>query len=195
VVDPVFWTLDLGAPTSVEALAPEGYNPATQGETFPAGNVIRFSFPAKGNRASVSLTWYDGNQKPPRPADFDADDKFPDIGALVVGDRAKILYGSHGATAPRIIPDSGNEKFKRSPQRYARSPGHQKEWIAACKERKASGSDFSYGGPLTEVALLGVIAMRFKGRKLEWDSAQMKFTNCPEANTYLKPQFRKGWEI
>ena len=195
VVDPVFWTLDLGAPTTIEALEPGDYDPAKQGETFPAGNVIRYSFPAKGNRAAVTLTWYDGSQKPPRPPELEPDEKLPDIGALVVGDKAKILYGSHGATAPRIIPDEGTEKFKRSPQRYARSPGHQKEWIAACKARKPAGSDFSYGGPLTELALLGVIAMRFKGQKLAWDSARMKFTNCSEANAYLKPPFRKGWGL
>ena len=195
VVDPVFWTLDLGAPTTIEALEPGNYNPATQGETFPAGNVIRYSFPAKGNRAAVALTWYDGPQKPPRPPELEPDEKLPDIGALVVGDKAKILYGSHGATAPRIIPDEGTEKFKRSPQRYARSPGHQKEWIEACKARKPAGSDFSYGGPLTEVALLGVIAMRFKGQKLQWDGPRMKFTNCSEANAYLKPSFRKGWGV
>jgi len=195
VVDPVFWTLDLGAPTTVEALAPDDYNPSTQGETFPAGNKIRFEFPAKGNRQSVTLTWYDGAQRPERPADFEADDKLPDIGALVIGDKAKIMYGSHGATAPRIIPDPGGDKFKRNPQRYPRSPGHQKEWIAACKARKHAGSDFSYGGALTEVALLGVIAMRFKGQKLQWDGAGMKFTNNAAANAYLKPTFRKGWEV
>jgi predicted dehydrogenase len=195
VVDPVFWTLDLGAPTTIEALEPQNYDPVKQGETFPAGNVIRYSFPAKGSRAAVTLTWYDGAQRPPRPPELEPDEKLPDIGALVVGDKAKILYGSHGATAPRIIPDEGTEKFKRTPQRYARSPGHQKEWIEACKARKPAGSDFSYGGPLTEVALLGVIAMRFKGQKLEWNSARMKFTNCSQANAYLKPAFRKGWGL
>jgi predicted dehydrogenase len=195
VVDPVFWTLDLGAPSTVEALEPGNYDPATQGETFPAGNVIRYSFPAKGTRAAVTLTWYDGRRQPPRPPELEPDEKLPDIGALVVGDKAKILYGSHGATAPRIIPDEGTEKFKRSPQRYARSPGHQKEWIEACKARKPAGSDFSYGGPLTEVALLGIVAMRFRGQKLEWNGAAMKFGNCPEANTYLKPAFRGGWSL
>jgi predicted dehydrogenase len=195
VVDPVFWTLDLGAPTTIEALEPQNYDPVKQGETFPAGNVIRYSFPAKGSRAAVILTWYDGSQRPPRPPELEADEKLPDIGALVVGDKAKILYGSHGATAPRIIPDEGTEKFKRSPQRYPRSPGHQKEWIEACKARKPAGSDFSYGGPLTELALLGVIAMRFKGQKLNWDSPKMKFTNCSAANAYIKPAFRKGWGL
>ena len=136
-----------------------------------------------------------GHRNRQRPAEFDADDKLPDIGALVVGDKGKILYGSHGATAPQILPDPQSQKFQRQPQRYPRSPGHQKEWIEACKARKPAGSDFSYGGPLTEVALLGVIAMRYKGRKLEWDSAGMKFTNISEANAYLKPSFRDGWSV
>ena len=195
VVDPVFWTLDLGAPATIEALEPRNYDPAKQGETFPAGNVIRYGFPAKGNRAAVTLTWYDGPQKPPRPPELEADEKLPDIGALVVGDRAKIMYGSHGATAPQILPDPGTEKFKRKVQRHPLSPGHQKEWIAACKAGQPAGSDFSYGGPLTEVALLGVIAMRFRGRKLEWDGPGMRFTNCHEANAFLKPSFRDGWGL
>jgi predicted dehydrogenase len=195
VVDPVFWTLDLGAPTTIEALEPGDYDPVKQGEIFPAGNVIRYSFPAKGNRPAVTLTWYDGDQKPPRPPELEPDEKLPDTGAMVVGDKAKILYGSHGATAPRIIPDEGTEKFKRAPERYPRSPGQQKEWIAACKVRKPAGSDFSYGGPLTEIALLGVIAMRFRGQKLEWNSTAMKFTNCTGANAWLKPEFRPGWGL
>ena len=195
VVDPVFWTLDLGAPATIEALEPGNYDPAKQGETFPAGNVIHYGFPAKGNRAAVTLTWYDGAQKPPRPPELEADEKLPDIGALVVGDRAKIVYGSHGATAPQILPEPGNGKFKRKVQRYPRSPGHQKEWIAACKAGRPAGSDFSYGGPLTEVALLGVIAMRFRGQKLEWDGPGMRFTNCPAANACLKPSFREGWGL
>lgn len=195
VVDPVFWTLDLQAPTTIEALEPKDYDPAKHGETFPAGNVIKFEFPAKGGRPGVTLVWYDGAQKPPRPAEFTAEDKLPDIGAIVVGDKGKIRYGSHGASAPEIFPEADPQKFQRKPTHYKLSPGHQKEWIEACKAGTRAGSDFSYGGPLTEVALLGVIAMRFRGKKLEWDSAGMKFTNCPEANAFLEPNFRKGWSI
>ena len=114
VVDPVFWTLDLGAPATIEALEPRNYDPARQGETF-RGNVIRYGFPAKGNRAAVTLTWYDGPQKPPRPPELEADEKLPDIGALVVGDRAKIMYGSHGATARRFFQIRDREVQAKSP--------------------------------------------------------------------------------
>jgi hypothetical protein len=195
VVDPVFWTLNLGAPTTIEAVEPANYDPVKQGETFPAGNVIKYSFPPHGTRPEVSLTWYDGPQRPPRPAELEPDEKLPDIGALVIGDKAKIMYGSHGASAPQILPEPATQQFERKPKRYAKSPGHQKEWIDACKARKLAGSDFSYGGPLTEVALLGVIAMRFRGKKLEWNAAKMKFTNCSDANAFLNPPHRKGWGL
>jgi len=195
VIDPVFWTLDLGAPTHIQAVVTKDYDPTKHSETFPAGNEIRFDFAAKGNRPAVKVIWYDGPQRPPRPAELDADEKLPDIGAVVVGDQGKIIYGSHGAGGLRIVPDNKMEGFKTKPQRLATSPGHHKEWIAACKSGKPAGSDFSYGGPLTEIALLGTIAMQFKGRKLEWDSQGMKFANVPEANDYLKPTFREGWSL
>lgn len=195
VVDPVFWTLDLGAPTHLEALETKDYDLALHAATFPTGSKIRYHFPAKGNRPAVTLTWYDGSQRPPQPEEFDKDERLPGTGALVVGDKGKILYGSHGAGNLRLIPDSRMEGRKKTPQRIPRSPGHQKEWIAACKGGEAPGSTFGYGGPLTELALLGIIAMRFKGRKLEWDGAEGKFLNCPEANAFLKPSFRPGWSL
>lgn len=195
VVDPVFWTLDLGAPTYVEALETRDYDPKKHAETFPAGSVIRYQFPAKGSRPPVILTWYDGPQTPPRPEELDPDEKLPGTGALVVGEKGKIVYGSHGANGLRIIPEGKKDGLKTSPQRLPKSPGHHKEWIEACKGGKPSESNFNYGGPLTEVALLGIIAMQFKGQKLEWDSAHMRFANNPEANQYLKPKFREGWSL
>ncbi len=87
------------------------------------------------------------------------------------------------------------EGHEKHPKRLPNSPGHHKEWIEDCKAGKQAGSNFKYGGPLTELALLGIIAMRFKGRRLEWDSAQMKFSNCPEAAPFLKPSFREGWSL
>jgi len=68
--------------------------------------------------------------------------------------------------------------------------------VQAVRERRHAGSDFAlYGGPLTELALLGVIGLRMPGRKLTWDARNMKFTDCPEANQYLKPAFRNGWTL
>jgi predicted dehydrogenase len=194
LVDPVFWTLDLGAPTTIEADTGD-YDPEKQGDTFPSASVVRYEFPAKGSRPAVKLFWYDGAKTPARPEEFGPDDKLPTIGAMVIGDKGKIVYGSHGARDLRLLSKDAMAAASKQPQRYAKSPGHYKEWIECCKSGKPAGSHFDYGGPLTQVALLGVIAIRCKGEKLHWDGAKMKFSNSSRANGLFKPAFRKGWKL
>jgi predicted dehydrogenase len=194
VVDPVFWTLDLGAPTSVEAETGD-YDPGRHGETFPKSSIIRYEFPVRGSRPAVKLTWYDGSARPEIPEEITEKEKFPDIGALVIGEKGKIIYGSHGAGRPTILNAAQMAEAPKEPRRHAKSPDHYKEWVQCCKTGKRAGSDFSYGGPLTEIALLGLIAIRSKGQKLQWDSEAMRFTNSPEANAWLKPEFREGWTL
>jgi hypothetical protein len=194
VIDPVFWALDLGAPTHIEAETFE-YNPRLHFETFPSSTIIRYDFPARGNRPPVRVTWFDGQQRPPRPEELEEGVKVPGIGAFVIGDKGKIMYGSHGAGGLQIIPSDKMAEYKaRQPAKsIPRSPGHHKEWVQACKEGKTAGSNFNYGGPLTEIALLGIIAIRMSGTRLEWDSANMRFVNSSEANQYLSKSYRDGW--
>lgn len=194
VVDPVFWTLGLGAPASVQAETP-GYDPDKHGETFPKASIVRYEFPARGPRPAVKLTWYDGDARPQIPAEITQKEQFPEIGALVIGDKGKIIYGSHGAGRPTILNPEQMAEAPKQPKRLAKSPGHYKEWLECCKTGKRAGSDFSYGGPLTEIALVGLIAIRSKGQKLEWNSQEGKFTNSSEANRWLKPEFRSGWTL
>lgn len=194
VVDPVFWALDLGAPSTIEAETGD-YDPEKHGATFPRASTVRYEFPARGQRPAVTLVWRDGANKPPRPDEMGADEAIPGIGAIVIGDKGKIIYGSHGAGRPRVLDDNVMAEVKKQPQRYAKSPGHYQEWIDSCKAGTQAGSHFGYGGPLTEIALLGVIAMQCKGEKLKWDSKAMKFTNSRRANGYLKPEFRRGWKL
>lgn len=74
------------------------------------------------------------------------------------------------------------------------SSGHYQEWIETCKGGKPAGCNFDFAGPLTEVVLLGNIAIR-TGKKLYWDGPNMKITNVPQANDYLHYEYRKGWTI
>ena len=194
VVDPVFWTLDLGAPTTIEAETGD-YDPIKHADTFPKASIVRYEFPARGARPAVKLTWYDGTQRPARPEELEKGKELPSIGALVEGDKGKILYGSHGAAGLRILPESRRLEYKEPAHTIPKSPGHHKEWIDACKGGKPAGSNFDYGGPLAEIALLGIIAIRMKGKKLKWDSKSVKFTNCDEANALLNPPYRKGWSL
>lgn len=194
VVDPVFWALDLGAPSTITARVKD-YDVKTQGDSFPKGEVITYEFPAKGNRGPVTLHWYSGNEPIPRPPELEADEKDIGTGAAVIGDKGTIIYGSHGAGQVRLIPQAKMDAFQRPPARLPRGKNHHQDWLDAIKKGGKAGSDFSYGGPLTEIAMLGVIAIKLAGTKLEWDAAQVRFTNSKAANELLNPPYREGWSL
>ncbi|MDP7638589.1 MAG: Gfo/Idh/MocA family oxidoreductase [Candidatus Hydrogenedentes bacterium] len=212
VVDPVFWALDLGAPSSVFAEA-EGFDSESQIETFPQSSKIRFEFPERGELPPVTMTWYDGDKyAPPRPEELEDGEEFipttewagrGPIGALVVGDKGKITYGSHGAAYWRIIPESkmngykGDRTVKADPldRSLPSNVSHHQEFLQACKGYKPAGANFDYGGPLTEIAMLGNIAHHMPGTKLEWDAKHMMFPSHPEANQYLHYAYRDGWTL
>lgn len=194
VVDPVFWALDLGAPTSVVAQV-KAYDPRTQGDAFPKGEVITYQFPAKGDRGPITMHWYSGTEKIPRPAELDADDKGVDTGAVVIGDKGTIVYGSHGAGGVRLIPASRMDAFQKPPKTLPRRLEHHDDWVRAIRSGTKAGSDFAYGGPLTELAMLGVIAIKFPSQKLEWDTEAVRFRNFAEANAWVNPPYRAGWTL
>jgi predicted dehydrogenase len=194
VVDPVFWALDLGAPITIQAKV-NNYDFKTQGDAYPKGEIITYEFPAKGKRGPVTMYWYSGTEKLLRPPEMDSDEKTIDTGAVVVGDQGTIVYGSHGAGHVRIIPEAKMDAYKRPAKTIPRVREHHKDWLQAIRNGTKAGSDFSYGGPLTEIALLGVIAIKMAGTKLEWDPKRMRFRNCREANQYLNPPPRKGWAL
>jgi hypothetical protein len=85
--------------------------------------------------------------------------------------------------------------YKKPPELIERSPGHFKDWIRACKGGPAACSNFTIAGPYTEWMLLGAICWRFPNEKLLWDAKAMRFTNNEKANAFIKPIFRKGWEL
>ncbi len=194
VVDPVFWALDLGAPSTVVAQVKD-YDPKTQGDAFPKGDIITFDFPAKGERGPITLVWHSGTERIPRAKELEPERKGVDTGAYVYGDQGVIMYGSHGAGGVRIIPEEKMKEYKRPEQKIPRVPGHHQDWLRAIREGGTAGSDFSYGGPLTELAMLGIIALKLPGTKLAWDAAAMRFTNCDEANRYIDPPYRQGWTL
>lgn len=84
--------------------------------------------------------------------------------------------------------------YERPARTIPRSIGHYREWLEACKGGQKAGANFDYGGPLTEVVLLGNVAIR-TGKKLDWDGPNMKVTNVPEANEYLHRPYCGGWSL
>jgi hypothetical protein len=158
--------------------------------------LVTFRFPARDGFPPLKVTWYDGGLLPPRPEELEPDRQMgtPWGGALYVGTKGTIMTGTHGASGIRIIPEEKMQEYERPPKTLPRSIGHHQEWIQACKGGEPAGSHFDYGGPLTEIVLLGVIAIRMN-QKLYWDTVNSRFTNSEEANQYLDKTYRKGWEV
>jgi predicted dehydrogenase len=195
VLDPAFWALDLGAPSTVKAEKVVNYDREKHALTFPRDFVLRYEFAAKDKRGPVTLYWYGGSERIPRVEGMDPDARPPGPGAIVLGDKGGIMHQSHGAGGAKLFPEEKFEDYKQPPQKLPRVEGHHQDWLAAIRNGTRAGSDWSYGGPLTEIGLLGVIALRFPGQGLQWDGPGMRFTNNDEATKLLTPRYREGWRL
>ncbi len=188
--DTIFRVLKLGPPESVEASSTKTFK-----DTFPLASMIYFHFSARGELPPVKLTWYDGRLRPPRPPELEADREMGQgsEGLLFIGDRGIIMCGFHGEN-PRLIPESKMKDFEQPPKSLLRSAGNNREWIDACKGGPKGGANFEFEGPITEAVLLGNVALR-AGKKIYWDSANMKVPNMAEAQQYVHAEYRQGWSL
>jgi predicted dehydrogenase len=201
ILDPSFWALDLGAPESIQATTSH-WKPEVSSETFPRVSIVRFKFPARGKRPPVSLTWSDGRLLPPVPECFEPGRKFTKSGsgALLIGEKGAIMHDSHGADGLQIIPEVQMQEYKtRLPKekypRIEKGVRHEQDWLKACKGERPCCSPFEYGAALTEMALLGMIAIRQPNELLKWDTKALKFTNNEKANELLHIDYRDGWKL
>ena len=211
-----FRALKLGYPSSIELLGHSELNR----ETFPKTSKINFKFPEREGLAPVDFYWYDGNPsdmsvKPFRPdADITANiaakfERVPTSGCLLIGDKGEIFspddYGARFfvklKSDAELIRSTDHEATKAIPTSIPRNEfqgdtdtRHHLEWIAACKGQGTCYSDFSIAAKLTEIILLGCIALRV-GKKLDWDGPNMRATNAPEAALFVKRNNRKGWSL
>ncbi len=191
-IAPAFSALKLGAPTSVHASSTPVFS-----ETLPMASVVHYEFPARGKMPPVTLHWYDGGLVPARPRELeDSYELDREDGLIFVGDRGTILVEGWGGEKPRLIPDSKMKSFKQPKKTLPRSIGHHKEWLEACKGKGTPRSNFpDFAGPLTEAVLLGTVSVRLGGKKLYWDSANLKVSNSDEATALLHYHYRQGWKL
>jgi len=187
-MDPAFFALDLGYPEWTEARCAWGDH-----NKRPYASMVYYQFPARGSMPPVKMVWYSGI-KPPRPDDLEPGRDLVDgndNGILFIGDKGKIVCPGWAGN-PRIIPESKMTEYTLPPKTLPRVGGIYRDWINACKNGKKASADFEYSGPLTEVILMGTIAIR-TGEKLYWDGPNMKATNYPEAEEYIRPEYHNGW--
>ncbi len=189
-LDPVVWALKLGHPTSIEATSLD-----LNSDIHPIASVVTYQFPARGDLPPVKLTWYEG-VRAPRPPELEDGRRLGHVegGSLFKGAQGKLVAGVCGED-PRLIPESRMKAYKLPPKTLPRVEGsHEQDWVRACKAGKQAGADFEYSGLLTEICLLGNIAKRMDAR-IEWDGPNMKVTNLPEANKYVRTTYREGWTL
>lgn len=186
-MDAAFWALDLGAPTSVEAKTSEQY-----GDTAPAWSDVTYEFPATESRPAIKVFWHDGKRKPKRPDELEEGRELDEGigGQLFYGDNGVIMADTY-CKSPRIIPETSMRAFMPNapPRTIPSSPGLMKEFILACKGEGTPGANFDFSGPLTEMVLLGNLAVRTRSR-IKWDSKNMR-TDSKEADQYLTKTYRE----
>lgn len=183
------WALDLHDPLTVEARTAGNTDPAMA----PHGSTIYYQFGPRGNRPAVKMFWYDGGLGPARPEGFPDDEPFPKRSVLFVGDKGVMLCGGAGGK-PRLLPDSRMDSYQRPAPKIPRVKTHHGNWLDGCKGAVVPCSNFEYAARLTEITLLGLVAIR-TGKKLQWDAPNLKVTNAPEADVILQGQYRPGWEV
>ncbi len=192
-LDTVFWALNLGAPTSVEV---KSSSPLFK-ETAPLWSIIELQFPARKRLPAVKMRWYDGGKQP--PADFFHGEKIPTNGSLAIGSKGTLFTREwHGGETEKdmflLLPKKDFAGYQAPEPTLPRPADHHQEWIHACKTGAATGSNFGYASVITEALLLGNVALRV-GKRIEWDAKRMKAKGCPEADPYIRPEFRAGWQL
>jgi len=190
MIDMAYWGLDLKLPTTCKAEGTE-FNP----DTCPLWLTAEWDHPANDWRPAVKVYWYDGGKKPGMPSKiFDREALFK--GALFKGDKGWLLadYNLRVLMPRQRVSDMTHYTSPKPEDLIPPSLGHHQEWIVACKTGKPTTCNFDYSGALIEHNLLALVAYRV-GKNLEYDSANMKVTNCPEAEQYIRKTYRRGWVL
>jgi predicted dehydrogenase len=207
IMDPMVWALKLKYPISVEGNISTywgGFWEYTEpkNEMYPRSTIVRYQFPEREEEdmPPVTVTWWDGGMMPPRPPQLEDGRRLGDEdgGLLFIGEDGIIMAGCYGKN-PRLIPEPEMKDFDRPDPSIDRIPegiaGHEQDWVRACKGGKPASSNFDFSGPLSEMVLMGNLAVRFPYTKLYWDGENMRVTNHEAANAYVKRPYREGWSL
>jgi len=197
---PVFTALDLDVPCSAEAWATHTCSivdhvsrPAKNDFSYPTACTIRFTFAAREAMPEFDLFWYDGGIKPRLSSEVEAHHvEMPREGILFVGNGGTIMAGFHGQN-PRLFAKGKSEALTLKERQRARG-GRHALWLKAVQGGEPSPGSFLNVGPITDAVNLGTVALR-AGKKVLFDSENLKITNDAHANKYLYCDYRKGWEL
>jgi Oxidoreductase family, C-terminal alpha/beta domain/Oxidoreductase family, NAD-binding Rossmann fold len=202
---PMFLTLGINtAPLSAEAygtttraVVDQVSKDVVNDVAFPYSSIVRFKFPKQETLPPFDLFWYDGGMKPPNPDELEVDGKtLPQEGMMFVGDKGKILGGFRNED-PVLLPESAMKNYlagKEQQKEPRQLGGNNDIWIDAFLNKTQSPGSFLLASAVSETINLGAVALRAR-KKVMYDSAKMEITNVPEANRFLRREYRKGWEL
>ena len=215
VLDGPHWALKLGHPTAIEAEELFGGT----NERYPVGVRLRWDYPARGDMPPVKVFWYDGKRldaravaeatalgkkangpanRPPLVVELEKKygRTFGGNGSLYVGDKGMMVTGTYGEGV-RLIPEEKQKAYPLPPKLLPRvAGGPHGDFFRACRGGDPACSNFETASRLTEMILLGCLAIKAgTGKKVEWDGDKMCCTNLPDINQYLQRTNRDGWKI
>jgi predicted dehydrogenase len=197
LIDHPFWSLNLGMPTVIETISTP-FNRAT----YPSATTTYYDFPARGSMPAVKLTWYDGGLTPPKPEEMGDERLNGEGGILFIGSKGKMLQDTYGVQ-PRLLPKSLHDSFGTPKPKLGRvaHQEHEMNWVEAIKGKAEISSPFEFAARLTEVMLLGVVALR-AGGKIYYDGAKGRVTNTIKSgnrevdpNEFLGRNYREGFKL
>lgn len=196
IFDAVWKGLGLTAPVSVKAEVQESWKNSKErrNDTWPQSDHITWEFPGNQltEKDSLIVEWFDGLIYPPEEIRaLYSVENYPAESAMLIGTEGALLI-PHTGGGPVLLPV---EKFASHPVEKIESRNHYHHFVDACLKKATTESHFAQSGPMTEAIILGTIAIRMPDQLLNWDSSRLRFTNNKEANTYLKRNYRRGWEI
>lgn len=226
IIAPAFQVLNLGYPTAAEcSVATRYFQPwqrASYPESGPVSSHIILTFNDHNNK-EIKMHWMDGGIQPERPDELGANEMMGDggNGVLFIGTKGKMMCSTY-AENPQLLPTTRTKEVNVK-QTIARvdgsAGGHYKAWVEAAiagygsEKAKNLSSHFDIAGPLTEVVLMGNLAIRsydikkpkedkpnqftYPGRyiKLLWDGPNMKITNLEDANQFVKRTYTEGYTL
>ena len=181
--------LKLGHPVAVSATSTK-----VMEESWPLASIITYEFPARENMPPVKIVWYDGGIKPPRPVELEPGRQLPADGIIYRGTTG-VMMASGAGGIPRLLPESKMQAYKPPPRTLERRSGIYGEWFEAVTGGSKPSEHWpDCSVPLTELVLLGCIAIRAGGHLL-WDGPNMRFTNSNDANKLVMEEYHNGWKL
>lgn len=188
LMDPALWFLGIRQPSSVQS-----FGPKPTGDSFPLWSEIRYQFAAtdRTHKDGVEVTWYDGKRLPQDSfAAFGVENPYANA-SFFVGEKQALMVSPY---EPCRLFVRGEGELKFSPPKV-NNVHHWHQYVDACFGRDTCTADFDYAAPLSEVALLGNIAMEFPNEALTWDAQKLRFPSHPKADRWLKRSYRQGWDL